>query len=33
MRESIIKNWIVESEEDDTLSSPTANEEIFNVIG
>lgn len=32
MREIIIKIWMVEIE-DDTLSSPTATEEMFNVIG
>lgn len=33
MREIIIKIWMVEIGEDDTLSSPTATEEMFNVIG
>lgn len=32
MRENIIKIWMVEIREDDTLSSPTANDEMFNVI-
>lgn len=32
MRENVIKIWMVEIREDDTLSSPTANDEMFNVI-